>query len=572
MTPRIVRALVAIVALAGLGACATLPTSGPVFTSDVVAEERGQSYLRAPGPRQDAGPVQIVTGFLNAQTGALTAKSPTGGFEIAQEFLTPEAVEGWRPTQKVVVYRGDPEFAVDAVDHDSPVATVRGAGTLVGSVDEHGVYTEADPGTRIDIAFDLVRGADGQWRVDTADGLHLSDTNFQRTFRATSLYFPTPDRAWFVPDERWFPSRNWQTYAVRETLVGPSRWLAASVITVAPEGTALAIESVPVEDSGPVQVRLNGAVGRASREDRILLAQQLEAVLSDTVPHTVRLYAETELLTADDDLSKGRPTLAPRSSDPVVVSDGQVMRLSEGKTQAVPGLGTVAGLDPTALAFTGFGPQGRFVVRDGTGRVVAVPEADAEPTPLFEGTEVLAPTIDRHGFCWTGTREQDGTLWVVDQKGVVSPVAAPWLAGRSVQSIRVAPDGVRIAVVSATSAGMSVDVAAIVRGDDALPTTLSEPFRVGQVLVAATQAVWVDQTHLGVLGRSTGDTDPLVHLVPVGGQTHRTTPVEDSVSVAAGGTLSSLLLGTDNGTLWSYGPSSLWTKSATGVSLPTYPG
>jgi Lipoprotein LpqB beta-propeller domain len=167
---------------------------------------------------------------------------------------------------------------------------------------------------------------------------------------------------------------------------------------------------------------------------------------------------------------------------------------------------------------------------------------------------------------------QDGSLQVTDVEGTVSDVSAPWLDDRTVMSLRVSPDGARIAVVSATASGVQVHVAGIVRDEDDRPTELSVPVRVGQPLVAATQVAWVDRALLGVLGRSAGDTAPIVHLVPVGGPTTKASPLEDAVSLAAGTGIGSMLVGTSDGSLYSAGSSSFWTRVATEVRLPTYPG
>lgn len=570
MSRRLLYPAFALALVCAVAGCASIPTSGPVYRSDVVVEEPGQSYLRAPGPRKDASPVQIVIGFLNAQTGALTIKSPTGGFQIAQEFLTSEGARAWS-TQKVVIYRGDPGFHADEDMSDSDTTAVRGTGSLVGSVDEHGVYTEAAPGATTDFTFNLVRDANGQWRIDGADGLMMSESSFERTYRATCLYFPTPDRSWFVPDERWFPARNWQTYAVRETLVGPSPWLAASVTTVAPEGTALAIEAVPVEETGPIQVELNSIAAQASRADRVLLAQQLEAVLSDTTHRTVELLAGAQLLNSRESRPQA-PAVATQVGDPVVVSGDQLVRLTGGKPQQIEGLVPLAGLNPTAFAFGVTGPASRFVVRDGASRIVSAPTSQVPSVTLFEGRNVLAPSVDRFGQVWTGTQFHEGSLQVVTQDNTVVSVLAPWLAGRTIDSVRVAPDGTRIAVVSDGAAGVRVDVAGIIRTNNGLPTELSDPLRVGRPLVDVTQAVWVDRARLGVLGRSAADAEALVYLVPVAGPTERTSPVTGAVSIAAGGTPASLLLNTSDATLWSYGSASLWTKVTTEVRLPTYAG
>ncbi|WP_069387481.1 LpqB family beta-propeller domain-containing protein [Cellulosimicrobium cellulans] len=559
-------ALAAAVVVGPLAACASIPTSGPVMEGEAVVSQPGPVFVRADAPREDAPPDQIVRGFLAAQ-----AQGASSSFDVATQYLTPATATTWSPLAQVAVLEAEPELEVDDSAVDQGAVTVRATAEVVGVVDERGVYTEQVPGTTTELVYGLVRGADGQWRIETTDdGLAISATNFDLTYRSTNLYFPTVDRRYLVPDQRWFPKRNWQTLAVRETLAGPAPWLAGSVTTVAPEGTALSIDSVTVESGVlPIEVRLTEPVAETSPEDRGLLVAQLEASLGDPSPRDV-------------DISVNGATLAPgvpssaraaaTANDPVVLAGDQVLSLVGRATEPVESVAPLTELQPTALAFTGASADATYVVRDGSDRLVTAPTAETEPATLLTGEDLLAPSVDRFGLVWSGPQVQDGTLQVTDVEGTVTEVAAPWLDDRTVMSLRVAPDGARIAVVSATATGVHVHVAGIVRGEDDRPTELSDPVRVGQPLVAATQVVWVDRALLGVLGRSEGDSDPVVHLVPVGGPTRKASPLEDAVSLAAGTGIGTMLVGTSDGSLYSAGSSSLWTRVATEVRLPTYPG
>ncbi|MEK8228087.1 hypothetical protein NKG05_21370 [Oerskovia sp. M15] len=115
--------------------------------------------------------------------------------------------------------------------------SVTGRASIVGALDKRGVFTEDVPGGTSEVAFGLVKQADGQWRIETVeDGLLLSQSSFLAAFRPTRLYFPSVDREVLVPDDRWFPNRTWQTSAVKETLTGPAEWLRGSTAAVVPEG------------------------------------------------------------------------------------------------------------------------------------------------------------------------------------------------------------------------------------------------------------------------------------------------------------------------------------------------
>jgi hypothetical protein len=547
--------------VAVLAACAAIPTSGPVTEGEATVEDPGRPFVSAASPREDASPEQIVTGFLAAQ-----AQGASSSFDVATEFLTPAAEQEWSPLAQVAVIEAEPEIVVDEATLEDGVTTVRATATVLGVVDEHGVYTEQVPGTTTEVSYGLVRDEDDQWRIETLDdGLTITPTNFDLTYLPVNLYFPTPDREYLVPDARWFPSRNWQTLAVRETLAGPSPWLAGSVVTVAPEGTALSITAVPAEDAGSVSVPLNDAVLAASPADRGLLLAQLRASLGGTVEIEVN---GTELPSAEDPAI----SVATTPADPVVLAGDQIVSLEGRATEPVAAVAPLVGLQPTALAFRGRSSDATYVVRDGSSRLVIAPTAESGSTTLLTGDDLLAPSIDRFGFVWSGPQIQDGSLQAVDLEGAVSSVAVPWLDGRTVMSLRVAPDGARVAVVSEAAGGSQVHVAGIVRDGDGRPTELSEAVRVGQPIASATQVTWVDRALLGVLGRTADETAAVVQLVPVGGRSRPTSPVENAVALASGTGVGTMLVATSDGKLYARGTSSLWTQVTTEVRLPTYPG
>ncbi|QJW36139.1 LpqB family beta-propeller domain-containing protein [Cellulosimicrobium protaetiae] len=550
-----------------LGACASIPTSGPVTEGQATPEDPGQPFVSAASPIRDASPDQIVRGFLTAQ-----AQGARSSFDVASEFLTDDA-QAWSPLAQVAVLEDVPQLEVDEATLEEGTTTVRATADVVGTVDERGVYTEEVPGRTVEISYGLVRDADGQWRIATVeDGLSITATNFARTFKQVNLYFPTLDRTYLVPDARWFPSRNWQTLAVRETVRGPSEWLAGSVGTVVPEGTALSIDSVTPSDEGTVAVPLNDAVTAASSADRALLLAQLQAALGGRVEITIGVGGTT--LSADDVPAIG---VATTPDDPVVLAGDQIMSLEGRTTQPVGSAAPLAGLQPTALAFRGRSSDASYVVRDGAIRIVTAPTADAGPTTLLTGANLLAPSIDRFQFLWSGPQVQPGSLQVVDLREggsdtAVSEVAVPWLDGRTIMSVRVAPDGARIAVVSDAGSGAQIHVAGIVRDEAGRPTQLSDPIRVGQPVLTATQVTWVDRVLLGVLGRAAGQAEPVVQRVPVGGPTVAASPVEDAVSLASATGVGTMLVGTSDSSLYAAGTSTLWTRVATEVRLPTYPG
>ncbi|MFF2621495.1 LpqB family beta-propeller domain-containing protein [Oerskovia jenensis] len=559
-----------VVAALALSGCASIPTSGPVIRGSDVVQGYNAPGLRARGPVAGDDPLRIVSGFLTAQ-----AAGPAGDFDVAQEFLTDAGAWSW--DSQVLVFDGDLDLTMDKEAMSTGQVTVTGSATVVGALDKRGVYTEDVPGGvgAVPVSFGLVRQGDGQWRIETAeDGLLLSESSFQAAFRQTRLYFPSTDREVLVPDDRWFPNRGWQASAVTEILVGPVEWLRGSTAPVVPEGTRLSIDAVP-SVGGVSEVRLTDTISLAPPEDRALLKAQLEATLFDALPLTVNLYRGEDLLSTPTGGTV--PIKAVTEGSEVVAAQGEVKALEGGAEEATPLSPAVSLAGTTATALAQGSNARPLVVRDGTDRLVRLATKNLPEVQLLTGQDLLAPSVDRFGGVWSGPRVQAGTLQVVRadlaEAGDPVTVEASWLAGRTVQSIRVAHDGARIAVVSSDGLSTRVDVAGIVRDEKDVPTGLSEPFRVGAPITSASQVVWADETTLAVLGTDDTEAAPTVHLVLVGGETTRLSPVAGATAISAGDGDRTVQVLTQDGTLFGRSRSgAVWEKRIEGVALPTFPG
>jgi hypothetical protein len=113
---------------------------------------------------------------------------------------------------------------------------------------------------------------------------------------------------------------------------------------------------------------------------------------------------------------------------------------------------------------------------------------------VLPGNDIAPPSFDRYGNLWVVDRGGDGQtseLCIVQPDGSVLPVAAPDLAGERVNDLRIAPDGVRVAVLS-DGVGAVLRLGHVVRGEAPeidLPVTI--PFE-GTV----TDVVWSGPTEL----------------------------------------------------------------------------
>lgn len=555
------RALLPLLLLAALlTGCAAIPTSGPIGSGDVVPVEPGSAIPLANDPEIDATPEQIVSGFLSAGAPGLADE-----FTVARKFLTLTASREWDPRAGVVVYQGGgPEIEL------REDGSVRATMPVAATVDAGGRYAEAVPGSDKEVVFELLRDGGGQWRISgLEDGIVMSAPTFDALYRRTAIYFASLDRQHLVPDVRWFPTRNIATSAVSQLLAGPSPWLRDAVVSGAPEGTRLSTNAVTIADR-VATVDLTADVRQATPEDRNLFQAQLSAVLG-RLPGT--LVTGVEVLVGGVEWT---PTDVPAlvrdpepTEGPYVLSGDRLAVVEGGEVVPLADAAPLTGLDPRRPA-VGVDGQVR-VVLDGPGRLLQLPPGAAPPVVLATGTSLVAPSVDRHGWVWTGEERSAGVLLAI-RSGEPTQVAAEWLDGRVVRSLRVSRDGARVAVISVgPDQAVTVDVLGVVRDQDGTPQLLGNPVRVGAVLESATEVAWVDEGMLAVLGTSGDLSVPAMHLVPVGGPTEALALVDQTVDIAAGRGERALYLAVADGVLYSRQDMS-WFRVAQDVRDPVFPG
>jgi hypothetical protein len=559
-------ALLALV-LAALAGCVGIPTSGPVGVGVERVSDQGAVEPLGDPPPQDGSPADIVRGFLGASAAGFSRDSEgtdtADDFRNAREYLSGETRRSWSPRERVVVYStaSSPDIQLEGESQ------VRVDVRVAARIDAEGRYAQAGPDAQESLMFDLVQDSDGQWRISgLEDGVVLSEPNFEAIYRSATLYFLSQDAQYLVPETRWFPLRNLATSIVRALLAGPSDWLRDAVRTAIPEGAALQPDAVSVDQDGVAAVSLATGGLPVEPEDRALMQAQLEASLRIARVRTVEVSAAGVPLGADAvQLARGQDWGGSLEA----IQDATLVELAGGELVPVEDVGSLAGLDARDPARDGSGDL--RVMLSGPDRLVTVPTPEAASAPLLTGRALVAPSVDRLGWVWTASDDAPGELLAVDDDGAVVGVEAEWLEGRTVRSVRVALDASRVAVVSSGSDGVHVDVASVVRDDSGTPQVLGAAWRTGVTLVDATRVVWVDESTLGVLGRSGSTTTAVYHLVPLSGQVQARPAIADSVDIAGGRGDGVLYVSTSRGELLARSGSS-WTTVATGVQDPSFPG
>ncbi|MFC4632034.1 LpqB family beta-propeller domain-containing protein [Promicromonospora alba] len=569
----VVAAVAALACVAGLGACAQIPTSGPVRVSTADQDPQADLALLPQGPTPGAEPNFIVQGFLGAVVAAPTSPKE---YQTAREFLTEDAAETWDPYASVRVVREPPmpdpfETGTDIEGAETLDVVVRA--TTIATLDTAGAYTEAAEPGKVSYQFTLTKVGE-EWRISVLDNGVLVPANlFPTQFRATRLYFSAEgeDANSLIPDLRWFPRNSWRLDAVEELLAGPPEWLQGAARSLFPEGTQLASPTIQEADGDePVAVRLSEQISSATGAQRSSIAAQISATFSEGAGRTVPvdLYNGTSRLAVDAVNVKLPATIVQA----MFLKDDQLYRIDEDGRPVEHDLPVdLATLDPTALAVS---PATKpIVVRDGTDRIVNV-SVDGEDRPDIEGPDLAAPSVDKFGNTWTSGGTND--LRVLPASGTEVTVPAEWLGGRKVLSVSVSPEGARIAIVSHAPSGTQVQVAGIVRNDDDVPVGLAPPLTVAGPVDGVEEARWSGLTTLSLLTRDRDGVSGVwtagVGGQPgAGGQSRQLPGLTDVQQLAAGVTDRGLLVVTKDGDL-EHEETGVWQPLVEDVDLVAYPG
>lgn len=569
-----VAAVAALACVLGLGACAQIPTSGPVRVGTADQDPQADLALLPQGPTPGAEPNLIVEGFLRAAYSATTSPKE---YQTAREFLTEDVAETWDPEASVRVVRELPipepfEAGTDIEGAETLAVVVRA--TTIATLDTAGAYTEAADPRKVDYPFTLTQVGE-EWRISGLDNGVLVPANlFDDQFRATRLYFSAEgeDTKSLVPDLRWFPRQSWRRDAVQELLAGPPEWLQGATRSLFPEGTQLVSPTIQEADGDePVAVRLSEQISSATATQRALIAAQISATFSEGAGRTVPvdLFSDTSRLAVD----AVNVNLPATIVQPMFLKDDQLYRIEDGQPVEHDLPVDLSTIDATALAVS---PATKpIVVRDGTDRIVNV-SVDDEDTPVrvIEGPDLAAPSVDKFGNTWTSGGAND--LRVLPASGAEVTVPAEWLSRRKVVSVSVSPEGSRIAVVSHAPSGTQVQVAGIVRNDDEVPVGLAPPLTVAGPVDGVEEARWSGLTTLSLLTRD-GDGVSGVWTAGVGGQpgtggqSRQLPGLTDVQQLAAGVTDQGMLVVTKDGDL-EHEETGVWQPLIEDVDLVAYPG
>jgi hypothetical protein len=580
---------VACVSAIAAGGCATVPTSGPPHLikrppNDLTQGENFPQLIPAP-PGNKWTPRQIVSGFLVASASFADA--------VAREYLAPRA-QNWKPGWAVTVVSQPKVQQPTTFPHltgQSPggIATVEVSGQKLATLNDNGQY-QVPPGsdTQKKISFSLKK-INGQWRItNPPPRLLLSKADFLRVYQPRNLYFFASSGRMLVPDPVFVPLQATTTDLAKGLVEAlkqrPLGYLQGVTQTSFPPGTRLL--SLSIAGSGAI-VNLGGAIARAAPAVQANAAAQLVWTLTSpsyepSAIASVRLEINGRPLrlrgSADGaELLGNYKRMVPEPSAGAgltfIGDNGVIQLLSASHAAARPSpvrgqAGT--GLVPmTSIAVSP--PDERFIAGISPGGKVVRFGSLAKGATLRSwrpGGKSTSLSWDSHGDLWVATTHG---VWL-RPPGDKPPIAVDigLLPGDRISALRVAPDGVRIAVIVRGKSPPQVQIGAVTRGKNA--ASIGQLVPIGQGIPDPTALSWYDADYLMVLD-SPGGAGAELDRVPVnGGQPTRVPGVPERriVSLATAG--SHIVAGLRGGQIVTFGGlAGGWGPLVAGED-PAYPG
>lgn len=545
--------LAALVALALLAGCVSIPTGGGVTTTQVDAEGPENPLLSLPnGPAEDASPEEIVAEFLRAGRG------PQENYKVAREFLTDDFRSAWIPGARTLI-SSTPIEPVALADNTWSVSI-----SATASVDSQGRYQAASPADAYDLAFGLVQNAEGQWRISSApDGTVLSPNRFASIYAPFEVYFFDPSFDFLVPDLRWFRAGTTAAARVVDALLaGPDERLGSGALFSAfPPGTEQ--KGDIVLDSGTATVPLTSDVNAGGATVHRRMQQQLLQSL-----RSVASVREIEITVNGFTLQIPEGGSPPESTylvgnDPIGASpEGEVGVLSGGRVTPLPGIGRAA----DALGATG----GSIVSRDRDAIVllsdagVSVVRSGQDPAVIDGRSGLIVPSLDPLGYTWSVPAGSPDALQAIGPDGTIHGV--PGLPeDASVISLDVSRDGARVLAALQSASGPRLVVLGVQRDADLVPTALITPLDLPIGDAPLLDAAWVDGVTVVALTALGADT--AVDTYDIGGQSASRGELTGGLAIVGGNTVEGIRVLTVDGAVMRPGGGDSWQDTGIDASF-----
>jgi hypothetical protein len=410
-----------------------------------------------------------------------------------------------------------------------------------------------------------------------------------------NLYFYAQPYRLLVPDPVFVPieSTDVVSYMLTGLTQNPNGWLENAAFTAFPPGARLrkvqVLPGVPGGKTAIVDIGLPARTPRAAV--RAMVAQIVWTMTSSSYSPALlqavkikvngRLWArgQGDAVQGLSDFTRYVPHM-PRDANLYYLGSGGAARMFGRLAHSVPVPGE-AGTGRIPLTQVAVSPDGRYLAGAAgpadtvyTGDLSAAAKAHASDQARnlhlrLTGTGFTGLSWDSSDSLWVAGRvHRSPGVWVIPAGGAPVRVILPSGLGQ-VTGLKVAPDGVRIALILGQGLNARVVLGAIERAGITVSVPVVVPLAPG--LTEPSALTWYDEDHL--LAITQQGTASELWEVPVNGDA----PVSKNslpgmVSIAAAGAQNPLYLGMSAGRLEnSVGLGEPWRDIAAG-SGATYPG
>ncbi|MFM9634449.1 MULTISPECIES: LpqB family beta-propeller domain-containing protein [Streptomyces] len=590
-------AVCGVVLLAG---CASMPDSGDLRGVESTPRQETQVRVFALPPRDDAPPAEIVQGFLEA----LTSDDP--GYATARQYLTPSASQLWKPERSTTVLADGPATQADRPGgrEDGDDFTFRLTGTRVATIDAQQSYTPASGD--YDQTVHLTRDKkSGHWRIDSLpEGVVMGKSDFQRNYMSLNKYYfashTTSARSgqpMAVADPVYVRERvDPTTQMVNSLLNGPTRWLRPVVRSSFPTGTALSkgVTALAPDDQNKLTVPLNDKAARIGHGKCEEMAAQLLFTLQSLNPTVDEVEIRAGGNPVCSLVEERAGTVAERGAEDrpdylyFIDARHRLVRMTNAgdsaSSEPVPGtlgdgtkpLRSVAvARDEHSAAGVALDGKTLYVTSTVAGNSLGDPVLQSKGET--EADRLTTPSWDGQGDLWVADRDPADPRLLLLEKGAGEPleVLTPGLDGR-INTVRVAADGVRIALVVDRNGKQSLLIGRIERDTSGeRPTVAVQELRSATPdLEQVTAMSWAGENRLVVVGREAGGVEQVQYVQSDGSipETGTLPGLTEVTSIAASEDSEAPLFATSKeGLLWLPGGSGWRTLKETG-SVAFYPG
>ncbi len=476
---RLRTAALGLLLVASLAGCVSIPTAGPVQSSTVTQGPgaQGQHYMQIvpKPPVKDWRPDQIVQGFL-------LASASFGYWQIAREYLTPTA--RWNPTWSAIVYSRGPTVSPPVYQKTKKgapaTAVVTVGGKVQATLSQNGGYAvPAAPSASgpqqqgVPEVFELEK-VGGQWRISSVPPyLLLSSYLFNSDYQLRNLYFFDPGYSYLVPDPAYVPLQatpvDLTKGLVNDLIHQPPDWLSHGTTTAFPQGTTLTDVTL---NGGTATVNLSiaarkGSPSWASQSSTTkTMMQRVSAQLLETLSGSGQSGSAVQSVELSVNGNMWNPPGSQenpvqhlgqaRYSPPTgssgtfyYLDDGNLMEHSSNATAKIARLGTAY----SSIAVSPGPPRSRYVAALSGSTLYAGP-LNGKLTRV-PGGPYQTMSWDPGGDLWVTTNDEIFTLPAPERPGQPLGQPVPVTVENSngatdpgpFNALRVAPDGVRVAII-----------------------------------------------------------------------------------------------------------------------------